>query len=116
MILPSAIPARKLPRIACEGTAVVNEVIDAVLARPDGPIPAGFIIDLIGEGIGGADGRATEDRARTHGYLLEMCYILGFKGAPGHFALDGSFRKPDRYGEPFRRAGQPRTSRVAQIR
>jgi len=45
----------------------------------------------------------TEDRDRTQDYMLEVWYILGFKGATGHFAYGSAYPKPDGYGEPLPR-------------
>jgi hypothetical protein len=75
-------------------TAAVNQAIDAVLARPDGPIRAESVIDLIGQGMRAVDTLATEDRDRTQGYMLEVWYILGLKGATGRFAYGSAFRAP----------------------
>ena len=43
----------------------------------------------------------TKDRDRTQGYMLEIWYILGFKGPTGHFGYGSAYRKPDGYGEPL---------------
>jgi len=43
----------------------------------------------------------TEDRDRTQDYLLEIWYILGFKGATGRFAYGSAFVPPKGYGEPL---------------
>lgn len=45
---------------------------------------ASAISALIRNAIGDVDTLATEDRDRTQGHLLEVWYILGFKGATGH--------------------------------
>jgi hypothetical protein len=89
------------PEDGARATAAVNEVIDAVLSRSDGPIQAKIVIDLIGHAMGAVDMLATEDRDRTQEYMLEIWYILGFKGATGHFAYGSAFQKPDGYGEPL---------------
>lgn len=60
-------------------TAAVNQVIDAVLTKFDGPLHAEVLIALIGKGMREVDTLATEDRDRTQGYLLEIWYILGFR-------------------------------------
>ena len=43
----------------------------------------------------------TEDRDRAQGYMLEIWYILGFKGATGLFAYGAAYSKPVGYGEPL---------------
>jgi hypothetical protein len=43
----------------------------------------------------------TEDRDRAQGYLLEIWYIVGFKGATGRFAYGSAYQKPEGYGEPL---------------
>jgi len=44
---------------------------------------------------------ATEDRERAMGYMLEIWYLLGFKGATGRFAYGSAFQNPPGYGEPL---------------
>ena len=41
----------------------------------------------------------TEDRDRTAGYMIEIWYILGFKGATGQFAYGSAFPVPHGYAE-----------------
>jgi hypothetical protein len=82
-------------------TAAVNQVIEAVLARSDGPLHAEVPITLIKEGMREVGTLATEDRHRTQGYLLEVWYILGFKGPTGLFAYGSAYRRPNGYGEPL---------------
>ncbi len=43
----------------------------------------------------------TEDRDRTGDYMIEIWYLLGFKGATGRFAYGASFKRPAGYGEPL---------------
>jgi hypothetical protein len=40
---------------------------------------------------------ATEDRDRTQGYMLEVWYILGFKGPTGRFAYGSGRCRSFRY-------------------
>jgi hypothetical protein len=82
-------------------TASVNAVIDAVLAQPIGPIHARVVSSLIGGGMKAVGTLETEDRDRTQGYMLEVWYILGFKGATGQFAYGSAYPKPQGYGEPL---------------
>jgi hypothetical protein len=90
------------PEDGARATAAVNDVIDAVLARSDVSIRATMVSALIGKGMQAVDTLATEDRDRTQGYMLEIWYILGFKGATGRFAYGGSaYSKRDGYGEPL---------------
>lgn len=44
---------------------------------------------------------ATEDRDRTGDYLLEVWYILGFKGATGRFATGVAYSRLSGYSEPL---------------
>ncbi|HLH89965.1 MAG TPA: hypothetical protein VKX28_16045 [Xanthobacteraceae bacterium] len=83
------------------GTAAVNGFIDAVLAQPDGPVHAEAVSALIDPVLQQVDLLDTEDRERTYGYVLEVWYILGFKGATGHFDAGSAFRKPEGYAEPL---------------
>lgn len=98
---PFGYTGAETPEDRVQGTAAVNGVIDAVLAQPDGPVHAPAVSSLIGKGLEEVDLLATEDRDRTQGYMLEIWYILGFKGATGHFAYGAAFRKPEGYGEPL---------------
>ena len=84
-----------------QATTAVNTLIDAVLARSDGPLSAVAISALIGKAIRDVDMLETEDRDRTYGYVLEIWYILGFKGPTGHFAAGSAYPKPDGYSEPL---------------
>ena len=98
---PLGYTGAETPEDGARATAAVNAVIDAVLARSDGPLQAEFVTDLMGNAMRAVDTLATEDRDRTDGYVLEVWYILGFKGATGRFAYGAAFRKPDGYGEPL---------------
>jgi hypothetical protein len=82
-------------------TAAVNGVIDAVLARSDGPVEARTVSSQIGKGMRQVFWLATEDRDRTAEYMVEIWYILGFKLATGQFAYGSAHRNPDGYGEPL---------------
>ena len=83
------------------GTSAVNSVIDAVLAEPNGPIQAKTVSDLIGKAMRKVDLLETEDRDRTQGYMLEIWYLLGFKGATGRFAYGGTTPYSSGLGEPL---------------
>lgn len=83
------------------GTAAVNGVIDAVLAHPDGPLSAKIVASHIGKGMREVGTLATEDRDRTQGYMVEVWYLLGFKGPTGRFAYGSAFPLPNGYGEPL---------------
>ena len=82
-------------------TAAVDRVIDTVLAQPDGPVAARTVSRPIGNAMRRVFWLATEDRGRTADYLLEIWYILGFKGATGQFAHGDAYRKPPGYSEPL---------------
>lgn len=81
--------------------SAVNDVVDAILSRQDGPVPASAVSELIGRGMKRVNRLETEDRDRTSGYMIEIWYILGFKGATGHFAYGSAFPVPPGYGEPL---------------
>lgn len=66
---------------------------DAVLAQTDGPVQARDVSRLIGKGLSQVSQLATEDRDRTGDYLLEVWYILGFKGATGRFATGVAYSR-----------------------
>ncbi len=86
-----------------EATAnnAVHEVIDAILARRDQFLPAKTVAALIERGMRKVDLLATEDRERTQDYMLEIWYLLGFKGATGLFAYGSAFVIPPGYQEPL---------------
>jgi hypothetical protein len=87
-----------------EGTvakAAVNDVLDTILSRENGTLPARTVSDLISRGMKRVNQLETEDRDRTAGYMIEIWYILGFKGATGQFAYGAAFSKPPGYGEPL---------------
>ena len=83
--------------------SAVNDVLDSILSRENGPIPASMVSQLIGRGMNRVGQLETEDRDRTADYMIEIWYILGFKGATGHFAHGSAFPKPTGYGEPLPR-------------
>lgn len=82
-------------------TAAVNQVIDAILVQADESLHAEVPIALIERAMREVAALATEDRDRTQGYLLEIWYILGFRGPTGLFAYGSAYPKPDGFGEPL---------------
>ena len=89
------------PEDGARATTAVNGVIDGVLAQAGPPIAAKSVSSLIGKGMRQVSDLATEDRDRTQGYMLEVWYILGFKGPTGRFAYGAAYPKPSGYGEPL---------------
>lgn len=81
--------------------AAVNDVITSILSRDDGPIAAATVSNLIGRGMKRVRWLETEDRDQTIGYMVEIWYFLGFKGATGRFAYGAAFQRPEGYGEPL---------------
>lgn len=81
--------------------AAINDVIDAILSREDGPLSAETVSNLIGRGMKKVNQLETEDRDRAGGYMIEIWYLLGFKNATGRFAYGASFQRPTGYGEPL---------------
>jgi len=75
--------------------------MDSILAREDEPISAKTVSDLIGDGMKRVKQLETEDRDRTADYMMEIWYLLGFKGATGRFAFGAAFQRPEGYGEPL---------------
>ncbi|MBR1088324.1 hypothetical protein JQ621_12705 [Bradyrhizobium manausense] len=109
---PLGYTGAETPEDRTRATDAVNGVIDAVLAQPDGPVQAREVSRLIGKGMSQVSWLATEDRDRTGGYLVEVWYILGFKGATGQFASGVSYARAGGYSEPlppgWTAADQPR--------
>ncbi|QOT71436.1 DUF4844 domain-containing protein [Sphingobium fuliginis] len=81
--------------------AAVNDVIGSILSQENGPIPAARVSDLIGRSMKRVDELETEDRDRTADYMIEIWYLLGFKGATGRFAYGAAFQRPKGYAEPL---------------
>lgn len=81
--------------------AAVNNVIGSILSRDNGPISAATVSDLIGKGMRRVDQLETEDRNRTADYMIEIWYLLGFRGPTGQFAYGAAFRIPEGYAEPL---------------
>jgi hypothetical protein len=81
--------------------AAVDAVINGVLAGPDGPRAAPAVSAEIGEAMDKVEYLATEDRDRTADYLIEIWYILGFKGSTGRFAYGSAFVPPPGHAEPL---------------
>lgn len=89
------------PEESVTARAAVNDVIEAILAREDGPVAATTVSDLIEQGMRRVDQLETEDRDRTAGYMIEIWYLLGFKGSTGRFAYGAAFKPTEGYGEPL---------------
>jgi hypothetical protein len=89
------------PQDRARANAAVNGVIDAVLTQPNGPINAGAVSKLIGKGMEAVSDLDTEDRDRTGGYMIEVWWLLGFKGATGRFAYGPAYPLPQGHGEPL---------------
>jgi hypothetical protein len=89
------------PEDEATANAALDGVIDGILTLPDGPVPAKTVSDLFGTAMTQVDLLETEDRDQTQGYLLEIWYIMGFKGATGRFAYGSAFPVPKGYGEPL---------------
>jgi hypothetical protein len=89
------------PQDGVVARAAVNDVLDSVLSRENGAIAAREVSGLIGRGMKRVSLLETEDRDRTSGYMVEIWYILGFKGATGRFAYGSGFTVPTGYGEPL---------------
>ena len=98
---PRGYTGAETPEDSARATAAIDRVIDAVLAQPNGPVAARTVSRLIGNAMRRVFWLATEDRARTADYLVEIWYILGFKGATGQFAYGNAYSKPAGYAEPL---------------
>ena len=94
----SGAPTREARTLA---TAAVDDAIDSVLAHADGPIDAKAVSAIIGKAMHRVDALDTEDRDRAAGYMIEVWYLLGFKGATGRFAYGAAFPVPSGYSEPL---------------
>lgn len=82
-------------------TAAVDEMLDGVLAKPDGPLEAKAVIELVGIAMRKVDRLETEDRDRAADYMVEAWYLLGFKGATGRFAYGAAYPRPPGHLEPL---------------
>lgn len=81
--------------------AAVNDIIDEILSSGDQPVSSKMVSDLIGNGMKRVWLLETEDRIRTADYMIEIWYLLGFKGATGQFSYGSAFPRPEGYGEPL---------------
>jgi hypothetical protein len=98
---PLGYTGAETPEDEARANAAVERVIDTVLDRDDGLIHAKALSTVIATSLRDLRYLATEDRERAQGYMIEIWYILGFKGATGHFAHGSAYPLPDGYGEPL---------------
>lgn len=89
------------PEEEARAIAAVDQVIDGVLSSPHALVAAQTTSKLIGRSMRSVDTLPTEDRDRTADYMLEIWYILGFKGATGQFAYGKAYPRPPGYAEPL---------------
>ena len=78
-------PGPKGPRNRVALSAMVDGVLDDLLAEADGWLEASDVAGRLGLAIGAASRRPAADAARLHGYLIEIWYILGYRSATGYF-------------------------------
>lgn len=62
--------------------AAVNDLIDAVLTRPDGPVIEAEIRGLVAKAVDAVDLFATEDRERAYAKIQRVWALLGLAGDP----------------------------------
>lgn len=91
------------PEEGAVARSAVNDALDSILSRENGPVPANTVVELVRHSMKRVNQLETEDRDRTSDYMIEIWYILGFKGATGQFAYGSAFPKPQGYGEPLPR-------------
>ena len=92
-------PGPKGPKNRAALSAIVDAVIDDILAEDDGPLEASDVAGRLGVAIGAASKRPAADAARLHGYLIEIWYVLGYRSATGYFpAADDA---PEGWSEPL---------------
>lgn len=89
------------PEDGAAASAAVNDVIDRVLASPGGRVEARAVSASFGSAMNRVSMLETEDRDRTWGYLLEIWYRLGFRGATGRAFYGSAFQPPPGYAEPL---------------
>lgn len=98
---PPGYPGPDWPEDAPILEAAANDFIEAVLAKPDGPLAARDVSEMMRRPIGRTRWLATGDRDRTADYLIEVWYILGFRGSTGRFAHGAGYLVPPGYAEPL---------------
>lgn len=76
-------------------------MLDGVLANPNGPLEASAVAPLVSIAMRRVGRLETEDRDRTADYVIEVWYLLGFKGATGRFAHGAAYPRPPGYLEPL---------------
>jgi len=82
-------------------TGAVDTVLLEIISSGTNTIRTATISALIAEAMRAVRALPTEDRDRTAGYLLEIWYIVGFRGATGRFAFGKAYPFPEGYGEPL---------------
>lgn len=81
--------------------SAVNDIIEKILLSGDQPVYSKSVSDLIDNGMKRVWILETEDRDRAADYMIEIWYLLGFKGATGQFSYGSAFPRPDGYAEPL---------------
>ncbi|WP_293474129.1 DUF4844 domain-containing protein [Phenylobacterium sp.] len=98
---PLGYTGAETPEDRVRATAAVDRVIDAVLAEQGSTLRGEVVSREIGGALRSVRGLATEDRDRTADYLLEVWYILGFKGPTGRLSHGAGFVRAPGYAEPL---------------
>ena len=81
--------------------AAVNDVIGSILAQEDGAVSSKMVLGFIRRGLKRVEKLETEDRDRAAEYLIEIWYLLGFRGPTGRFMNGADFEQTHGYGEPL---------------
>lgn len=94
-------PGPRGPKTRARLVAVIDALIADILAEPDGPIEASDLAGRIGLAVAAVAKKAEADARRTHGYLLEVWWIFGFRSAAGYFAPEDGAGAVEGFAEPL---------------
>lgn len=94
-------PGPKGPKTRAKLSAVIDELLDDILAEPDGPVEASDLAGRLGLAVAALSKRTEIDARRAHGYMLEVWWIFGFRSAAGYFTVEDGAGAVEGWAEPL---------------
>ena len=94
-------PGPKGPKTRARLSAVIDELLDDILAGADGPVEASDLAGRLGLAVAAVSKRTGADARRAHGYMLEVWWIFGFRSAAGYFRPEDGAGAVDGWAEPL---------------
>ena len=89
------------PKTRAKLSAVIDDLLDDILAEPDGPVEASDLAGRLGLAVAAVSTRTEADARRAHGYMLEIWWIFGFRSAAGYFTPEDGAGVVDGWAEPM---------------